>query len=145
MKHCLFLISLFLSACWGQVPPGSPPPWSSPDSVEKVAQPDTLYPFLPGQPDRFFCAGHLLPFWTLLRDSSRKVRVLHVGDSHLQGDVQGREIRKRLYTLWGPGGRGYVFPFAIAGTNSGHDYTSKGAGQWIWARSVHTAPASTCK
>ncbi|RMF52252.1 MAG: LysM peptidoglycan-binding domain-containing protein [Bacteroidetes bacterium] len=137
-RNCLWLG--LLTACWGQ-PPASPPKWAHPDSVLRFSEPDTHLPFVQEAQNRLFLAAHLRPVWTLLRDNTRKVRVLHVGDSHLQGEVQGRELRKRLYALWGPGGRGYGFPYAIAGTSSAYDYTSVGRGQWLWARSAHFQPA----
>lgn len=100
-----------------------------------------MYGFLQVDSSKLFLAGHLRAVWELLRANTRKVRVLHIGDSHLQGEVQGREIRKRLYALWGEGGRGYVFPYAIAHTSSAYDYVSLGRGQWLSARSAHFQPA----
>lgn len=140
MKWGGFLLLGLLTACWGQMPP-SPPKWAIPESVLAWSTPDTNLPFVDQARNRLFLASHLRPVWALLRESNRKVRVLHIGDSHLQGEVQGRELRKRLYAVWGPGGRGYGFPYAIAGTSSAYDYTSLGRGQWLWARSVHLQPA----
>jgi len=102
--------------------------------------PDTIYPFYEIGNDTLFLAANLLPLWEKIANGE-KVRILHIGDSHIQSDVQGREIRKKLYALWGPGGRGYVFPYALAGTSSAYDYVSSGEGQWLYARSVQLEPA----
>lgn len=107
--------------------------------VFRWMRPDTIYLFYEGESDTLFLSAYLLRTYQKLA-AGGKVRVLHIGDSHIQGDVQGREIRKKLYTLWGPGGRGYVFPYALAGTTSTYDYLSSGAGQWLYARSVHLSP-----
>lgn len=135
------LCALFVSACWGQAVEGPPPPWQIADSVAKYILPDTSYPFLRLSENRIFLAAYLRRIFQTLHQNTQKLRVLHIGDSHVQGDVQGRELRKRLYALWGPGGRGYVFPYAIAGTTSAYDYSSLGQGQWIAARSAQFQPA----
>jgi len=134
------LLSLFaLTGCWGQTLPQASSPWQDTSLVFRWMRPDTTYPFYEGENDTLFLSAYLLRTYQKLA-AGGKVRVLHIGDSHIQGDVQGREIRKKLYTLWGPGGRGYVFPYALAGTTSTYDYLSSGAGQWLYARSVHLSP-----
>jgi len=134
------LLSLFaLTGCWGQTLPQASSPWQDTSLVFRWMRPDTTYPFHEGENDTLFLSAYLLRTYQKLA-AGGKVRVLHIGDSHIQGDVQGREIRKKLYSLWGPGGRGYVFPYALAGTTSTYDYLSNGAGQWLYARSVHPSP-----
>ena len=104
------LLSLFaLTGCWGQTLPQASSPWQDTSLVFRWMRPDTTYPFYEGENDTLFLSAYLLRTYQKLA-AGGKVRVLHIGDSHIQGDVQGREIRKMLYTLWGPGGRGYVFP-----------------------------------
>jgi LysM repeat protein len=134
------LLSLFaLTGCWGQTLPQASSPWQDTSLVFRWMRPDTTYLFYEAENDTLFLSAYLLRTYQKLA-AGGKVRVLHIGDSHIQGDVQGREIRKKLYTLWGPGGRGYVFPYALAGTTSAYDYLSSGAGQWLYARSVHPSP-----
>ncbi|MCX7606811.1 MAG: LysM peptidoglycan-binding domain-containing protein [Bacteroidia bacterium] len=140
MRRYWIGLPIVFHACWGQAP-SSVGPWAHPDTLQRYLLPDSIYPFLRIQENRLFLAAYLRPLWQLLRDNTRKVRILHIGDSHIQGDIQGREIRNRLYALWGRGGRGYVFPYAIAGTTSAYDYFSLGRGQWLSARSVHWQPA----
>ena len=129
-----------LTRCWGQALPQDRPPWKDTSLVLQQMSPDTLYPFYEIENDTLFLAANLLPLWEKLA-TGEKIRILHIGDSHIQGDVQGREIRKKFYVLWGPGGRGYIFPYALAGTSSAYDYVSSGEGQWLYARSVQLEPA----
>ncbi len=134
------LLSLFiLTGCWGQTLPPVPPPWQDTNLVFHWMRSDTTFPFYERENDTLFLSAYLLRTYQKLA-AGEKVRVLHIGDSHIQGDVQGREIRKKLYGLWGSGGRGFVFPYALAGTTSAYDYLSSGAGQWLYARSVHLSP-----
>lgn len=141
IRSLSLLVSLgsLISGCWGQEPSATTIPPPVPDPA--LLRPDTSYSFIRLEANRITYAAHLLPVWEKLRTNDRKVRVLHIGDSHIQGDIQGREIRQRLYRVWGPGGRGYVFPYHLAGTSSAYDYVSGGAGQWLSARSVQSQPA----
>lgn len=140
MRWLGWSVALLCGACWGQPPPEKNR-WAIPETVEAYARLDTVYAFLRVDSSKLFLAGHLRPVWEQLRANTRKVRVLHIGDSHVQGEVQGREIRRRLYAIWGEGGRGFVFPYAIAHTSSAYDYVSLGQGQWLSARSAHFQPA----
>ncbi|MEN3040646.1 MAG: LysM peptidoglycan-binding domain-containing protein [Bacteroidia bacterium] len=138
MKKWVFSLFLALAGgCFGQ------PPQSAavifPDST--LLRPDTIFPFCRLDLNKLTFAAYLNPVWDKLQAGHRKVRVLHIGDSHIQGDVQGREIRRRLYELWGAGGRGYIFPYHVAGTSSAYDYVSSGQGQWLSARSVQAQPS----
>lgn len=119
--------------------PAFGPPWQDTSRVRLLMQPDTVYSFLRVDVDTLFLAKALERTWQKL-SAGQKVRVLHVGDSHIQGDVQGREIRRRLYAIWGAGGRGFAFPYALASTTSAYDYVSVGQGQWLYARSVYLQP-----
>lgn len=130
-------LTFLLSSCWGQDSSTAPPvPTPSPE----LLRPDNEYPFIKSQLNEIIYAAYLLPLWQELKANKRKIRVLHIGDSHIQGDIQGREIRHRLYKVWGPGGRGYAFPYHVAGTSSAYDYSSVGGGQWLSARSVQPNP-----
>ncbi|MBD5182167.1 MAG: hypothetical protein HDS99_00040 [Bacteroidales bacterium] len=50
------------------------------------------------------------------------VRVLHIGDSHIQAEFVTNYIRERLQDKYGDAGRGLVAPLRLAGTNQSHDY-----------------------
>ncbi len=68
------------------------------------------------------------------------ITIAHLGDSHVQSDVFPGELRKNLQAIKGNGGRGMIFPYAIAKTYSGNDYKSLYSGSWKCARSIEYIP-----
>lgn len=64
------------------------------------------------------------------------VRVLHVGGSHVQGGTWSGRLRNHFLALrYGmDGGRGLVFPFAAAGTNTPATYNTSATGEWESSR-----------
>lgn len=74
---------------------------------------------------------------TLIRTGGTDVRILHVGGSHVQGGTWTDRLRRNFLSLrYGvDGGRGLVFPFSAAGTNTPVSYSSSYSGNW---------DASTC-
>jgi lysophospholipase L1-like esterase len=68
------------------------------------------------------------------------ISIVHLGDSHVQSDIFPGELRKNLQAVKGNGGRGMVFPYAIAKTYSGNDYKSSYSGNWKCARSIEYIP-----
>ena len=69
---------------------------------------------------------------TLLVTGRGDVRILHVGGSHVQGGTLSDRLRRHFLSLrYGmDGGRGLVFPFSAAGTNTPVSYTSSWQGNW---------------
>lgn len=69
---------------------------------------------------------------TLLQSGRGDVRILHVGGSHVQGGTWTDRLRQRFLSLrYGiDGGRGLVFPYACAGTNTPVSYTTSYTGSW---------------
>lgn len=67
---------------------------------------------------------------TLVITGQGKLRILHIGGSHVQGGVWTDRLRQNLLALrYGlDGGRGFVFPYAAAGTNTPVSYRSKAFG-----------------
>lgn len=67
-----------------------------------------------------------------------KVRIVHIGDSHLQADFFSGYFRKRLQTffLGAMGGRGFIFPYKVAGTNNPLNYSVSSTGVWESCRNV---------
>lgn len=51
------------------------------------------------------------------------VRVLHIGDSHIQAEFVTNELRRLLQERYGNAGRGLISPLRLAGTNQPVDYT----------------------
>ena len=56
----------------------------------------------------------------------KKVRIVHIGDSHIQADLFSGKLRSLLQEQFGNGGLGFTFPYNLAGTNGNHyiKYTS---------------------
>ena len=73
---------------------------------------------------------------TLVVTGQGKLNILHVGGSHVQGGVWTDRLRQNLLALrYGlDGGRGFVFPYAAAGTNTPSSYRSKAFGTWVYDR-----------
>lgn len=68
--------------------------------------------------------------WSTLRNqfASRKkgndnvIKVLHIGDSHIQAEFVTNRLRKLLQDRYGNAGRGLMVPLRLAGTNQSNDY-----------------------
>ena len=81
-------------------------------------------------------------FFTSLRDldmyKSRKVNIVHIGDSHIQADFFSGRIRQLFQQddRFANGGRGFVFPYRLAQTNNPPNYTVTYTGYWDNAKSV---------
>ena len=69
---------------------------------------------------------------TLLLTGRADVRVLHVGGSHVQAGTWSDRLRRRFLSLrYGlDGGRGLVFPYSAAQTNTPSSYNSSWSGNW---------------
>lgn len=75
---------------------------------------------------------------TLLLSGRGDVRILHVGGSHVQAGTWTDRLRRNFLSLrYGmDGGRGLVFPFSAAMTNTPVSYNSSYAGNWEGATCV---------
>lgn len=62
-------------------------------------------------------------FETLGQNGHSTVTVVHIGDSHIQGDGNTGQVRKHMQNAYGNAGRGLMAPLRIAGTNQPMDYT----------------------
>lgn len=98
------------------------------------------YPFIPADRNTLqFPGGESEEFGlflrkldTLLDTGKGDVRILHVGGSHVQAGTWTDRLRARFLALrYGmDGGRGLVFPFSAAGTNTPISYSSSYTGNW---------------
>lgn len=72
----------------------------------------------------------------LAENQDDKVRIVHIGDSHIQADYFSNHIREQILTIpyFGNGGRGFVFPYSVAKTNNPINYYSTGKGRWSGSR-----------
>lgn len=81
--------------------------------------------------------GRFLTQWNAL---GQPVSVAHFGDSHVQSGWLVAPLRQRLQVARGDGGRGMVFPYAVAKTYSQEDFTSSFTGLWRTANSIQQPP-----
>ncbi|MBR1927238.1 MAG: hypothetical protein IJ840_05765 [Bacteroidales bacterium] len=67
-----------------------------------------------------------------LLTGSGNFRILHIGGSHVQGGTLTRQFRNNLLALGDgiDGGRGMVFPYTAAKTNTPSCYRSRYEGEW---------------
>ena len=75
---------------------------------------------------------------SLVFENKGKVNILHIGGSHIQADVVSGRIREHLIKEY-PGssaGRGFVFPYSAARTNTPSSYGSKYKGVWDMSKNV---------
>lgn len=78
----------------------------------------------------------IAPFAARWRRTDATVRILHLGDSHVHNGFAAEATRRALQAVRGDGGRGLVFPYALARTYSPSDYRSTFEGSWQSANSV---------
>lgn len=78
----------------------------------------------------------LYPVYQLLDTSSRPVSMLHLGDSHVQAGFFPDAVRKVLQDTFGYAGRGFVFPYNLAGTNGPDGYRWSSPQRWSGERMV---------
>lgn len=80
-------------------------------------------------------------FDKLKKTPQHKLRVLHIGDSHIQADICTGYVRNELQNIFGEGGRGFVFPYAAAATHAAYDYKTSCTGKWDYSRNIQPYPA----
>ena len=74
----------------------------------------------------------------LIYQGEGQLNILHVGGSHIQAGIWSGTVRESLHSLH-PGivaGRGLVFPYRAAKTNTPYDYTVDYGGGWEGCRNV---------
>lgn len=85
--------------------------------------------------------GAISHFFDKLKQvNTEKVKIFHIGDSHIQADIYPNQIRKKLHETFGTGGRGNIFPYAAARTHAGTDYVTFSKGRWDFAKNVQWMP-----
>lgn len=87
-------------------------------------------------------SAQLDPFFEKLHALSNgadtKIRIVHIGDSHIQGGSLGGRMRTQLQSRFdgGNGGRGFLFPYTLASSNNPTNYRIKYTGKWEGCRNV---------
>jgi lysophospholipase L1-like esterase len=65
------------------------------------------------------------------------VSIVHIGDSHIQADSYPGVVRAGLQGVFGDAGRGLVFPYQLAQSNSPDDISSSSNTRWQFNRLAH--------
>ena len=74
----------------------------------------------------------------LIFSGKGRVNIVHIGGSHIQADMWSGQIRSRMQSF-APGlvgGRGFIFPFRLAKTNSPFNYGTSYTGTWTYCKNV---------
>ena len=100
------------------------------DLVDEVLPENSLYN-----------AKVLKPFFGKLKllqsTKTGKINIVHIGDSHIQGDLMTNKIRKILQQKFGNAGRGLVFPYQLARTNGSYNERFKSNRTWESYRNIY--------
>ena len=75
--------------------------------------------------------------YLLEENQDRKVRIVHIGDSHIQADLFTAKIRKRMQQVFGNAGFGFTFPYSLAGTNNSSPIRFTGSGGFSATRNLY--------
>ena len=77
----------------------------------------------------------------LLLDGTGQVHIAHFGGSHIQADMWSMELRSRLQNVVPgvKGGRGFIFPYAMAKTNNPYWYLPEYTVKWTSVKNVTRA------
>lgn len=59
-----------------------------------------------------------------------KLRIVHIGDSHIQADYLTHTTRQLLQKTYGNGGRGFVFPYRLLRSNNPENIKISATGDW---------------
>jgi hypothetical protein len=103
------------------------------------SKPFLLDPVILGADDNFIENDKSLSRLFLMMDSvkrgtKQKLTILHIGDSHIQGDYLSRTIRYRLQKEFGEAGRGLVFPYSLLNMYGPVDYACSSNVAWQHTR-----------
>jgi len=105
----------------------------------------SYYDFIQYENDKFEFPGDSSAFErffykmdTLMLHGTGKITIVHIGGSHIQADIYSGRTRARLQTFYPGmnGGRGMVFPYRIANSNSPRTYSFQAQGNWSNCKNV---------
>lgn len=72
---------------------------------------------------------------------TERVHVFHIGDSHIQADLQTDKTRTLLQETYGNGGRGFLFPHRLARTNGSSDVSFESSNNFSAQRIINGSNA----
>lgn len=74
----------------------------------------------------------------------QNVSFVHIGDSHIQADMETAVIRRELQSFFGNAGRGLVFPYQLAKSNAPSDLIFESTELWKGNRLIKKNPEMPC-
>jgi lysophospholipase L1-like esterase len=77
-------------------------------------------------------------------EQGQVVRIVHMGDSHIQAGILTQVVRHGLQERYGNAGRGLVFPYQLASTSSPRDIVSYSSERWVSARLAKPSTLMDC-
>ena len=80
----------------------------------------------------------------LKTSNSGVVRIVHIGDSHIQADILTDQVRQGFQLAFGDAGRGLVFPFQLARSNAPQDIKASSNISWQYSRIAHKTLPADC-
>ena len=133
---CLLLFNMVWLCAQAQ---GSNSPWQPAQAVQ--------YTFIHAGTDTIAGNGGLEMFYKKLAelhaDKNATVSIVHIGDSHIQGDGITSVLRNGFRSYFGNAGRGLVFPYQVAASNGPHDVASTSNVKWESNRLVNPSSYQT--
>lgn len=75
------------------------------------------------------------------KEKAGKINIVHIGDSHIQGEAMTGYIRTALQERFGNGGLGFVFPYRLAKTNGGRYVRFESNTTWASRRNIYPVEA----
>jgi hypothetical protein len=101
----------------------------------------SAYPFLTISNNIISNGQGLDSFYKKLADLKRThkgvVRIVHIGDSHIQADILSGTVRNKLQQYFGNAGRGLIFPYQLAKSNAPIDISCSSNITWKYNRLAH--------
>ena len=92
------------------------------------------YDFLDQEENRIHNVVSLSDFYEKLyrlrKGENLQVRIIHIGDSHIQADFLSGIIRQNFHRDFGNGGRGLIFPGRVARTNEPSNIFTSSSSAW---------------
>ncbi len=83
----------------------------------------------------------LKPFLSKLQNTNKKkINILHIGDIHVQQNIQTQRSRSLFQNTFGNGGYGTFFPYSTARISDIYGYKSFHFGKWIYSKPVESSP-----
>ncbi|MBK8556204.1 MAG: hypothetical protein IPL65_10765 [Lewinellaceae bacterium] len=100
-----------------------------------ITENDTVgYRFLQSDSNQITNKQTLEPFFKKLFiqrvSGGERISIVHIGDSHIQGNFMTEQVRYRMQDAFGDAGRGVIFPYKLAGTNGPRDYLVETDARW---------------